>query len=344
MLGTMQYLLLCAAILLPQSFAFPIQLNTELWSNTDLEAVKEYLNKFFPILDRAPKLSLEERIKEMQKFFHLTVTGKLNAETKKILQQPRCGIPDIADYRTFPGNPRWNKKLLTYKIVNYTPDLPQQYVDDAIRRAFMVWSDVTPLKFKKVPWGYADIVIRFARREHGDGYPFDGRGNTLAHAFAPGEGIGGDAHFDDDERWSRYNQGVNLFLVAAHEFGHSLGLGHSNVRGALMYPLYSYVNPETFTLSKDDRQGIQKLYGKFIRFDFQDKTYWYIGFTALPDCKGFLIIPKRKKRSNLGKTHSCTLHPVCVLCNMPPLQPRADGAAVQQPGTPPVHSQTHLRE
>ncbi|XP_035398596.1 matrilysin [Cygnus atratus] len=261
MLGTMQYLLLCAAILLPQSFAFPIQLNTELWSNTDLEAIKEYLNKFFPILDRAPKLSLEERIKEMQKFFHLTVTGKLNAETKKILQQPRCGIPDIADYRTFPGNPRWNKKLLTYKIVNYTPDLPQQHVDDAIRRAFMVWSDVTPLKFKKVPWGYADIVIRFARREHGDGYPFDGRGNTLAHAFAPGEGIGGDAHFDDDERWSRYNQEVNLFLVAAHEFGHSLGLAHSNVRGALMYPLYSYVNPETFTLSKDDRQGIQKLYG-----------------------------------------------------------------------------------
>lgn len=55
----------------------------------------------------------------MQKFFHLTVTGKLNAETKKIIQQPRCGIPDIADYRTFPGNPRWNKKLLTYKLVMF---------------------------------------------------------------------------------------------------------------------------------------------------------------------------------------------------------------------------------
>lgn len=54
--------------------------------------------------------------------------------------------------------------LFSARIVNYTPDLPRQHVDDAIRRAFMVWSDVTPLKFKKVLWGYADIVIRFARR------------------------------------------------------------------------------------------------------------------------------------------------------------------------------------
>ncbi|NXL93359.1 MMP7 protein, partial [Alectura lathami] len=258
----MQYLLLCAAILLPQSLALPVPLKSELWSNTDLKAVQAYLNQFFPILDKNTVISLEDRIKEMQKFFHLTVTGKLNTETTTIMQQPRCGIPDVADYKTFPGRPRWNKKYLTYKIVNYTPDLPREYVDDAIRRALMVWSDVTPLQFKRVPWGHADIVIRFARREHGDGYPFDGRGSTLAHAFAPGEGLGGDAHFDDDEKWSKYNQGVNLFLVAAHEFGHSLGLAHSNVRGALMYPLYSYVNPETFTLPRDDREGIQRLYGK----------------------------------------------------------------------------------
>ncbi|KAK2532967.1 hypothetical protein Q9966_007843 [Columba livia] len=145
-------------------------------------------------------------------------------------------------------------------IVNYTPDLSQKKVDDAIRRAFMVWSDVTPLQFKKVFYGHADIVIGFARRAHGDGYPFDGRGNTLAHAFAPGEGLGGDTHFDDDEIWSETNREVNLFLVAAHEFGHSLGLDHSNVHGALMYPIYSYVNPATFKLSEDDKRGIQKLY------------------------------------------------------------------------------------
>lgn len=35
-------------------------------------------------------------------------------------------------------------------------------VDYAIQKAFQVWSDVTPLKFKKIDIGEADIMIRFA--------------------------------------------------------------------------------------------------------------------------------------------------------------------------------------
>ncbi|XP_010129608.1 PREDICTED: matrilysin, partial [Buceros rhinoceros silvestris] len=256
----MKYLLLCAAILLPVSLAFPAPLKPEPLSGTALENLKEYLDKFFPVLTKTHDLNLEERIKQMQKFFHLTITGKLNTETEEILKQPRCGVADVADYRTLPGTPKWKKTHLTYKIVNYTPDLPQKKVEEAIRRAFMVWSDVTPLTFQRVYTRYADIMIQFAYGEHGDGYPFDGRGNTLAHAFPPGEGIGGDAHFDDAEKWSETNREINLFLVAAHEFGHSLGLAHSDVPGALMYPLYSYVNPATFRLPEDDKRGIQKLY------------------------------------------------------------------------------------
>ncbi|EMP37967.1 Macrophage metalloelastase [Chelonia mydas] len=258
----MRYILLCAALFLPGSLALPVPLKTAPPSSEDLKRLQNYLDRFFPSINKAGGRTLEEKIKEMQKFFHLTVTGKFNSETEEMMDQPRCGIPDVLDYSTFPGNPRWRKNLLTYRILNYTPDLPRFMVEKAIQKAFKVWSDVTPLKFQKVARREADILIRFAHGAHGDSSPFDGRGGTLAHAFAPGSGLGGDAHFDEGEKWSQDHRGTNLFLVAAHEFGHSLGLGHSNVQGALMYPIYRYWDPNTFSLPADDRQGIQKLYGR----------------------------------------------------------------------------------
>lgn len=99
------------------------------------------------------------------------------------------------------------------------------------------------------------IDISFEHGEHGDGDPFDGPGGTLAHAYFPV--FGGDAHFDASEQWTigQY-RGTNLLQVAAHEFGHSLGLSHSDVRSALMAPFYRGYDP-IFELDEDDVQGIQ---------------------------------------------------------------------------------------
>ena len=88
-------------------------------------------------------------------------------------------------------------------------------------------------------------------------------GQTLAHAFGPGtQPISGDTHFDEDEQWTIHkNYGTDLETVAAHEFGHALGLGHSSVPGSLMAPYYQGWNPN-FKLDYDDIRGIQLLYGK----------------------------------------------------------------------------------
>uniref|UniRef100_A0A8C1ID87 interstitial collagenase n=1 Tax=Cyprinus carpio TaxID=7962 RepID=A0A8C1ID87_CYPCA len=202
------------------------------------------------------------RLKEMQQFFRLKVTGKLDEETLDVMKKPRCGVPDVAAYSTFQGDYKWKKHDLTYRIENYTPDMSVAEVDDSIKRALQLWADVTPLRFTRLYRGTADIMISFGVGDHQDGYPFDGPNGLLAHAFPPFEGIGGDAHFDDDEKFFyRSPQGYNLFLVAAHEFGHSLGLEHSRDPGALMYPTYIHRDVDTFVLPKDDVDGIQSLYG-----------------------------------------------------------------------------------
>lgn len=54
--------------------------------------------------------------------------------------------------------------------------------------------------------------------------------------------------------------GTSLKNVAVHEFGHSLGLGHSSVQGAVMFPWYHGYRGED-DLPEDDKLAIQTLYG-----------------------------------------------------------------------------------
>ncbi|XP_072332440.1 matrix metalloproteinase-18-like [Scyliorhinus torazame] len=175
---------------------------------------------------------------------------------------PRCGVSDMEQFSTF-GNTIFEKKDLTYRLKNYTSDLPRDVVDIAMKEALQLWADVTPLTFTQTT-SLADIEILFAPRDHGDGNPFDGPNGVLAHAFSPGPNIGGDAHFDEDERWTNTSSGINLMQVATHEFGHSLGLGHTNISGSVMLPFYTFVPQDSFGLSNDDIEGIQSLYGAAI--------------------------------------------------------------------------------
>uniref|UniRef100_A0A8C3BEQ0 Peptidase metallopeptidase domain-containing protein n=1 Tax=Cairina moschata TaxID=8855 RepID=A0A8C3BEQ0_CAIMO len=196
------------------------------------------------------------------------VTGKPDSGTLDLVQKRRCGFPDVAGFSTFSGEPKWAKQVLTYRLLNSTPDLHSADVNAAVKKAFSVWSSVTPLKFIMKDRGGADIMISFASSlcgicssGHNDLLPFDGPGGSVAHAYAPGKDLGGDAHFDEDETWTKSTEGTNLFYVAAHEFGHSLELFHSKDPNALMYPVYRKFDPSVFPLHQDDIKGIQYLYG-----------------------------------------------------------------------------------
>ncbi|XP_069325116.1 matrix metalloproteinase-27 [Eulemur rufifrons] len=262
----MKSLLLLFLFFITFSSAFPVDRMME--NEENMQLAQAYLNQFYSLeiegshLVQSKNRSLiDGKIQEMQAFFGLTVTGKLDSNTLEIMKTPRCGVPDVGQYGyTLPG---WNKHNLTYRLMNYTPDMARADVDEAIQDALEVWSKVTPLTFTKISKGIADIMIAFRTRVHGrcPRY-FDGPLGVLGHAFPPGLGLGGDTHFDEDENWTKNAEGFNLFLVAAHEFGHSLGLSHSNDQTALMFPNYISLDPSKYPLSQDDISGIQSIYGR----------------------------------------------------------------------------------
>ncbi|KAL0984402.1 hypothetical protein UPYG_G00140970 [Umbra pygmaea] len=234
---------------------------------TDEALAETYLKRFFNMTEEAGPADLQvssqrsRNVSETQKVFGLKVTRQLDAETLKMMKKPRCGVPDVRHFSTF-NNLKWQTNQLTYRIENYTPDMSVSDVENSIERALQVWAKVTPLRFTRIYNGTADISISFTRGDHHDNSPFDGPNGILAHAFAPGPGIGGDVHFDEDEEFTfNSKSGYNLFLVAAHEFGHSLGLSHSSDPGSLMYAFYTNMNPNTFSLPRDDVDGIQDIYG-----------------------------------------------------------------------------------
>nr|XP_012423401.1 PREDICTED: LOW QUALITY PROTEIN: stromelysin-2 [Odobenus rosmarus divergens] len=264
----MGHLATLVLLCLPVCSAYPLN-GAARKEDSNMDFLQQYLENYYnlakdtkPFVRRRDGGPVVEKIREMQKFLGLVVTGKLDSDTVEMMHKPRCGVPDVGDFTTFPGVPKWRKTHLTYRIVDYTLDLPRDAVDSAIEKALNVWKEVTALTFSRTDEGEADIKISFAVRDHGDFSPFDGSGHVLAHAYPPGPGFYGDIHFDDDELWVEDKSGTNLFLVAAHELGHSLGLFHSADPRALMYPVYNRLTDlARFHLSQDDVDGIQFLYG-----------------------------------------------------------------------------------
>lgn len=98
------------------------------------------------------------------------MTGEINNETLKVMNQPRCGDSDVNNdrlrvrIRRFSTRGKWHKTNFKY-FLSYGNDLPKKDQARIIQMSFKHWSDVCPtLNFSRTnDSSNTDIKIRWVQ-------------------------------------------------------------------------------------------------------------------------------------------------------------------------------------
>ncbi len=148
----------------------------------------------------------------------------------------------------------WDHSNITYHILNKLPQFSEQETRAMFAQAFQSWASLSTLRFTEVA-GQGDINIQFGQ--------IDGQLNILGETCPPYQPCdSGSVTFDSDENWTLGQPtgfgDISLLGVASHEFGHAIGMLHTDDQNALMFPEYS---PYVLAPSQDDAAGVARLYG-----------------------------------------------------------------------------------
>jgi hypothetical protein len=216
------------------------------------------------VIDESTKLG----ITQFQRFFGLKVTGKLEDSTLRAMAIVRCGLPDPAARARYVAQCPWTAALpIHFTFGGGSTSISDDDALAAVMRAISTWNPVDVPNvptFQKVD-ANPDLVIAWFKEDPDLGFA----STTYAHAdFPPACPVINKnppptpLHFNDkDMSWT--NNPVpglaDVESVALHELGHVLGLGHSAVAGAVMFPALE-LGSLLRTLSADDHEGLLSLY------------------------------------------------------------------------------------
>ncbi len=164
---------------------------------------------------------------------------------------------------------KWNSTPVPYVVNANNLDLSPAAATAAVRSGADVWANQTNAAFSFTYAGASTLttntmdgtnVVMFRNAANGSAiattyYWYNSSG------FLDADIVFWDGGFQFFAGSSGCSNGFYIEDIAAHEFGHALGLGHSTVAAATMYPSVSSCNQSNRVLDTDDIDGILSLYG-----------------------------------------------------------------------------------
>jgi hypothetical protein len=174
---------------------------------------------------------------------------------------------DLSGY-SLTGRTWGTNSVLYYVNPQNARGLTAASIVESLQRAANIWSDQSR----------ANIALTYAGTTGGGSFTlnyknevfFRNEGGSVASTYWWSDGAGRIVDFDMalyDGAYTFYptnttcSYGIYIDNVAVHEFGHGLGLNHSSVAGASMYPSMSgYCDLTQLTLDGDDIAGVEAAY------------------------------------------------------------------------------------
>ena len=165
------------------------------------------------------------------------------------------------------SGPAWPQPQMTYVVNAANLDLPGPAAETAVRGGADAWLQQTGA-FQFVYGGSSPLTSSNPDSVNLVIFRNASSGSAIATTYWWSSGgkifdadvVFWDAAFTFFAGTSGCSGGFYIEDIAAHEFGHALGLGHSTLAQATMYPSTSSCNVQNRSLDADDIAGARALY------------------------------------------------------------------------------------